>query len=141
MPSLLTVVVPVFNEEEYVGLSIERALKAPLPEGLSREIVAVDDGSQDGSTEVLEELARQHPEVRVLRHPLNRGKGAALRTAIEQARGEYLIIHDADLEYDPNEFVKVLQPLLEGHADVVYGSRFQSAGPRRVLYFWHEKGE
>ncbi|HUI79990.1 MAG TPA: glycosyltransferase [Bryobacteraceae bacterium] len=137
MPSLLTVVVPVFNEEEYVGLSIERALKAPLPEGLSREIVAVDDGSQDGSTEVLEELARQHPEVRVLRHPLNRGKGAALRTAIEQARGEYLIIHDADLEYDPNEFVKVLQPLLEGHADVVYGSRFQSAGPRRVLYFWH----
>ena len=136
-PSLLTVVVPVYNEEEYVALSLERALEAPVPEGLSREILAVDDGSRDGSFEVLQELARQHPEIRVLRHPRNRGKGAALRTAIEQARGEYLIIHDADLEYDPRDFVKLLQPLVDGQADVVFGSRFQSAGPRRVLYFWH----
>ncbi|HLN03128.1 MAG TPA: glycosyltransferase [Bryobacteraceae bacterium] len=135
--SLLTVVVPVYNEEEYVALSIERVLKAPLSNGLRREIVAIDDGSNDGSANILEELARQYPEIRVVRHPVNRGKGAAIRTAIQHARGEFVIIHDADLEYDPNDFVKVLQPLVDGQADVVFGSRFQSAGPRRVLYFWH----
>ena len=136
--SLLTVVVPVYNEEEFVALSIERVLRAALPDGLGREIIAVDDGSTDGSGEVLAELARQYPEmIRVLRHPVNRGKGAAIRTAIQEARGEFLVIHDADLEYDPGDFMQLLQPLVDAEADVVFGSRFQSAGPRRVLYFWH----
>jgi glycosyltransferase involved in cell wall biosynthesis len=135
---LLTVVVPVYNEEEFVALSIERVLRAALPNGLRREIIAVDDGSTDGSAEALEELARQYPEIiRVVRHPVNRGKGAAIRTAIQKARGEFVVIHDADLEYDPNDFMQLLQPLLDAEADVVFGSRFQSAGPRRVLYFWH----
>jgi SAM-dependent methyltransferase len=134
---LLTVVVPVYNEEEFVAPSIERVLKAPLPDGLSLEIILVDDGSKDGSPQVLEELAARYPEVQVVRHAVNRGKGAAIRTAIEKARGEFLVIHDADLEYDPNDFMKLLQPLVQGQADVVFGSRFQSAGPRRVLYFWH----
>src|ERR1700685_252904 len=136
--SLLTVVVPVYNEEEFVGLSIERVLRAALPNGLSREIIAVDDGSTDGSVEVLNELALKYPEmIRVVRHPVNRGKGAAIRTAIQEARGEFLVIHDADLEYDPSDFMQLLQPLVDAEADVVFGSRFQSAGPRRVLYFWH----
>jgi SAM-dependent methyltransferase len=129
--------VPVYNEEEFVALSIERVLKAPLPNGLGREIIAVDDGSSDASAEVLEELALRHPEIQVVRHPVNRGKGAAIRTAIQKARGEFAVIHDADLEYDPNDFMQLLQPLVDGQADVVFGSRFQSAGPRRVLYFWH----
>ncbi len=131
-------VVPVYNEEEFVALSIERVLRVSLPNGLEREIIAVDDGSLDGSADVLDDLARQYPQViRVVRHPVNRGKGAAIRTAIEQARGQFIVIHDADLEYDPNDFMQLLQPLVNGDADVVFGSRFQSAGPRRVLYFWH----
>jgi SAM-dependent methyltransferase len=134
---LLTVVVPVYNEEEFVALSIERVLKAPLPDGLGREIIVVDDGSVDGSADVLVELARQYPEIQIVRHPVNRGKGAAIRTAIQKARGEFIVIHDADLEYDPKDFMQLLQPLVDGQADVVVGSRFQSAGPRRVLYFWH----
>jgi len=98
----------------------------------------VDDGSTDGSTDIVEELARLHPDkIRLTRHPVNRGKGAAVRTAIHLARGKFAIIQDADLEYDPREYPKLLGPLLEGNADAVYGSRFQSAGERLVLYFWH----
>jgi SAM-dependent methyltransferase len=135
---LLSVLIPLFNEEEFVAASIERVLKAPLPAGMELEIVVVDDGSTDGSAEAVEELARQHPgQIRLTRHPVNRGKGAAIRTAIQLARGQFAIIHDADLEYDPKEFPKLLQPMLDGNADAVYGSRFQSAGERRVLYFWH----
>jgi len=136
-PQRLSVLVPLYNEEEYVGTSIERVLNAPLPEGLSLEIVVVDDGSTDGSAEVVENLAQRYSQVRLVRHPMNRGKGSAIRTALQQARGEFAIIHDADLEYDPKDFVKLLHPLVEGEADAVYGSRFQVAGERRVLYFWH----
>jgi glycosyltransferase involved in cell wall biosynthesis/predicted RNA methylase len=137
-PRLLSVLMPLFNEEEFVAASIQRVLEAPLPEGIELELVVVDDGSTDGSAEIVEELTRQHPDqIRLARHPVNRGKGAAIRTAIQLARGEFAIIHDADLEYDPREFPKLLQPMLDGNADAVYGSRFQSAGERRVLYFWH----
>jgi SAM-dependent methyltransferase len=135
---LLSVLMPLFNEEEFVAASIRRVLEAPLPEGLELELLVVDDGSTDGSAEIVEELVRQHPDkIRLTRHPENRGKGAAIRTAIQLSRGQFAIIHDADLEYDPKEFPKLLQPMLDGNADAVYGSRFQSAGERRVLYFWH----
>jgi len=135
---LLSVLMPLFNEEEFVAASIRRVLEAPLPEGMTLELVVVDDGSTDGSAEIVEELAAHYPgKIRWLRHPANRGKGAAIRTAIQAAQGEFAVVHDADLEYDPREFPKLLQPLLEGKADAVFGSRFQSAGERRVLYFWH----
>ncbi|HZY58253.1 MAG TPA: glycosyltransferase [Candidatus Binataceae bacterium] len=135
---LLSILVPVYNEEEYVAASIERALNAPLPEGLESEVVAVDDGSRDTSPQILDDLAARFPgRIRVFHHKANAGKGAAIRTAIEQAKGEFAIIQDADLEYDPAEYPKVLAPLVANKADVVYGSRFLISGERRVIYYWH----
>jgi glycosyltransferase involved in cell wall biosynthesis len=135
---VLSILVPVYNEEEFVAVSIRRALDAPLPEGLESEVVAVDDGSRDSSPQILEELAAQYPgRVRVFHHKVNSGKGAAIRTAIEHAEGEFAIIQDADLEYDPAEYPKVLGPLMSDKADVVYGSRFLISGERRVIYYWH----
>jgi glycosyltransferase involved in cell wall biosynthesis len=135
---LLSILVPVYNEEEFVAVSIQRALDAPLPEGLESEVVAVDDGSRDSTPQILGELAARYPgRVRVFHHKVNSGKGAAIRTAIEQAAGEFAIIQDADLEYDPVEYPKVLGPLVSNKADVVYGSRFLISGERRVIYYWH----
>src|SRR4051794_10349698 len=101
----LSILVPLYNEEEFIGPLLQRVLEAPLTEGMSREIVVVDDGSTDGSAEIAEEIAARYPDVvGVVRHPRNLGKGAAIRTAIEHARGEFSIIQDADLEYDPREY-------------------------------------
>jgi glycosyltransferase involved in cell wall biosynthesis len=136
-PLRLSVLVPLYNEEEFIAPIIERVLEAPLPDGMDREVIVVDDGSSDGSAEIVAEMASRHSEIRLLRHERNRGKGAAVRTAIENARGDFSIIQDADLEYDPREYIHVLRPLLEGKADAVYGSRFMIVGERRVLYFWH----
>jgi glycosyltransferase involved in cell wall biosynthesis len=136
--SLISILVPLYNEEEFVGPLLARVLAAPLPDGLEREVIVVDDGSTDGSREIVEELAtRSRGTIRLLRHARNQGKGAAIRTAIEHASGEISIVQDADLEYDPREYSRLLAPLLEGKADVVYGSRFNVSGERRVLYFWH----
>ena len=138
MQRLLSILIPVYNEEEFAGVLLERVLDAPLPDGLTSEIIVVDDGSSDSSVEVVEQVANKHPgRIRLIRHEHNRGKGAAIRTAIDQASGEFGIIQDADLEYDPAEYPKLLAPLVEGRADAVYGSRFIIAGERRVLYFWH----
>ncbi|QOY87238.1 glycosyltransferase [Paludibaculum fermentans] len=135
---LLSIIVPVYNEEEFLGALLGRVLAAALPEGLEREIVVVDDGSDDGSWEIATRYAKDHPEqVRAFRHEKNRGKGAAIRTGLEQVKGEYTVIQDADLEYDPREYPKLLAPLLVGKADVVYGTRFAVGNERRVLYFWH----
>ncbi|HEY6342172.1 MAG TPA: glycosyltransferase [Bryobacteraceae bacterium] len=134
----VSILVPLYNEEEFVGTLLERALAAPLPEGLQREIIVVDDGSADGSGKILEDVAARHPGlIRLIRHEHNLGKGAAIRTAAEQARGEYSLIQDADLEYNPQEYASLLRPLLEGRADAVYGSRFMAVGERRVMYYWH----
>ena len=136
--SSLSVLVPLYNEEEFVTPLLERVLAAPLPDGMTREVIVVDDGSSDGSVEAVEALLALHAgTLRLIRHPRNRGKGAAIRTAVEAATGEFTIMQDADLEYDPREYVKLLKPLLEGKADAVFGSRFLVAGERRVLYFWH----
>ena len=134
----VSILIPVFNEAEYLPALIARLLAVPLWEEVPIEIVAVDDGSTDWSAETLDELARLHSGViQVVRHPRNRGKGAAIRTAIEHATGEFAVIQDSDLEYNPLDLARVLAPLLEGHADAVFGSRFASSGERRVMYFWH----
>jgi glycosyltransferase involved in cell wall biosynthesis len=129
----LSVVMPVYNEQATLQEVIARVLAVPL----EIELICVDDGSQDGSREILAALQTTHPQIRVLLQPKNLGKGAALRRGIQEATGDYVIIQDADLEYDPCDYPALLHPLLEGKADVVYGSRFLGSGPHRVLYFWH----
>jgi glycosyltransferase involved in cell wall biosynthesis len=134
----VSILVPLYNEEEFVATLLERVMAAPLPEGLEREIIVADDGSTDASVLEVEGVAAKYPgAIRLLKTDRNQGKGAALRRAIAAARGEFSIIQDADLEYNPNEIGKVLGPLLDGRADAVFGSRFMSSGERRVLYFWH----
>jgi glycosyltransferase involved in cell wall biosynthesis len=135
---LLSVVIPVFNEEETVDELIRAVLDAPLPPGVERELVVVDDGSVDGTARVLESW--DDSRVRVFRQPGNRGKGAALRRGFAEAHGDLIVIQDADLEYDPREFRKLLAPVLQGKADVVYGSRFIGSEAHRVLFFWHYVG-
>lgn len=139
--SRLSILIPLYNEEEFIAPLLSRVLAAPLPAGMEREVIVVDDGSNDGSVEIAGEFASRYPGlVRLVRHPQNRGKGAAVRTAIEHATGEFAVIQDADLEYDPCEYPNLLKPLLDGVADAVFGSRFQFAGERRVQYFWHAVG-
>ena len=132
----LSVVMPVYNEQATLREVIARVLAVPL----EIELMCVDDGSRDGSREILADLQAQHPQIRVFLQPKNMGKGAALRRGIQEATGDFVIIQDADLEYDPAEYPALLMPLIEGKADVVYGSRFLGAGPHRVLYFWHSVG-
>ena len=132
----LSVVMPVYNERPTLRIMVERVLAVPM----EIELLCVDDGSQDGSREILEELEKQYPQIRVFLQPRNMGKGAALRRGIQEATGDFVVIQDADLEYDPAEFPRLLEPLLAGKADVVYGSRFMGSGAHRVLYFWHSVG-
>ena len=134
----LSVLAPLYNEEELVGALLEKVIAAPLPPGMTMEIIVADDGSTDSSVEEVEAVAARHPgAIRLLKTERNQGKGAALRRAIAEAQGDFAIIQDADLEYDPREYPRILAPLIDGRADAVYGSRFLVAGERRVLYFWH----
>ncbi len=134
----ISVIMPVYNEAATVEEILSRVLSAP-PDFVEKEIILVDDASTDGTRQKLEEISRAHPEIRVLYHEKNRGKGAALRTGFQHASGEIIVIQDADLEYDPRDYPKLLEPILDGRADVVFGSRFLG-WPRRVLFFWHYVG-
>jgi glycosyltransferase involved in cell wall biosynthesis len=130
----LSVVVPCYNEEATIQSLIDLVLNSPWV----AEIIVVDDGSKDRSREILASI--DNAKVRVVLHEVNQGKGAALRTGFKHATSEYVIVQDADLEYDPSEYPLVLEPLLDDRADVVFGSRFLSGRPHRVLYFWHSLG-
>ena len=136
----LSVVMPVYNEQGTVEQVISRVLAVSPKIGMEIELLCVDDGSTDGSREILTRLQGTHSQLKVLLQPRNWGKGAALRRGIAEATGDYLIVQDADLEYDPADYAILLRPLMEGKADVVYGSRFLGGGPHRVLYFWHSVG-
>jgi glycosyltransferase involved in cell wall biosynthesis len=125
---------PCFNEAQTVKIVIEQVLASPF----TRELIVVDDGSTDGTQEIA--TAYVDPRMRVLLQPVNRGKGAALRRGFAEATSDFVIVQDADLEYDPREYAVILQPLLEEKADVVYGSRFHGSRPHRVLYYWHSVG-
>ena len=132
---------PVYNEQGTLERAVARILTATIPMDLS--IIAVDDGSNDSSTALLAQFAINDPRITVIRHPYNRGKGAAIRSAIARLAdvgADYAVIHDADLEYDPAEYPKLLGPIIDGRADVVFGSRFAGGEPHRVLYFWHSLG-
>jgi len=137
LPLKLSILIPVYNERTVVRRSLEQVIQAPLPEGMERELVIVDDCSRDGTWDILREIAAGRPFIRLFRHEVNQGKGAAVRTAIQHAEGDFCLIQDADLEYDPQEYPVLLRPLLEGRADAVFGSRYLAGESRRVLPFWH----
>lgn len=142
MPETLSIVIPAYNEAPTIHRILDRIRAVELTAGLEKEVIVVDDCSTDHTPEAVRRYMEAYPElnVRLLKHEANRGKGAALHTGIRQAGGDYLIIQDADLEYDPRDYNLLLRPMLDGFADVVYGSRFMGGRPHRILFFWHSIG-
>ncbi len=137
----LSIIIPAYNEEKTITAILDRVVDVQL-EGIEKELVIVNDCSKDNTVGVVKQYIDEHPEttISLFEQPVNMGKGAALHRGIKEATGDFLLIQDADLEYDPREYKDLLKPILEGNADVVYGSRFAGSNPHRILFFWHTLG-
>ena len=138
----LSIIIPAYNEGRTIHLILDKIKKVELSENILKEVIIVNDCSSDDTIQAVEQYVLNNPDLPITfySHEINKGKGAALHTGIEKATGDIIIIQDADLEYDPNEYNILLRPILEGNADVVYGSRFMGGNPHRILFFWHSIG-
>ena len=137
----LSVIIPAFNEEATISILVEKVLSVELINNINKEIIIVNDCSTDSTLKIIEGLKQKYPsEIKIFGQDSNQGKGAAIHKGIKEATGDYLIIQDADLEYDPNEYNSLIKPVIDGFADVVYGSRFVGGNPHRILFFWHSIG-
>ncbi len=142
MIKTLSIVIPAYNEEKTIHLILDRVKAVQITNNIEKEVIIVNDCSKDDTKGAIKRYMAQNPDLNIqfYEHEVNKGKGAALHTGIEKAKGEYLIIQDADLEYDPREYNDLLKPVIEGFADIVYGSRFMGSRPHRILFFWHTIG-
>ena len=142
MNKKLSIIVPAYNEENTIQHILNKINEVQLIQDLQKEIIVVNDCSADNTEQKVTEFQQQHPELTIVykKHEINKGKGAALRTGFQSATGDFVIVQDADMEYDPNEFNILVKPILDGFADVVYGSRFMGGKPHRILFFWHTIG-
>jgi glycosyltransferase involved in cell wall biosynthesis len=138
----LSIIIPCYNEERTVHLILDKVRRVQLRNDIKKEIIVVNDCSKDNTAAAIDNYFKQYPaeDYKLFNHEVNKGKGAAIHTGIAKATGDYLIIQDADLEYDPNEYNLLIQPVLDGFADVVFGSRFMGGNPHRILFFWHSIG-
>jgi glycosyltransferase involved in cell wall biosynthesis len=139
---ILSILIPVYNEEKTIDILLKKLIDVKLINDIQKEIIIINDASSDQSEKEIETFISDHPEIGIIYHcnDRNQGKGACLHTGISLSKGEYIIVQDADLEYDPLEYNDLLSPILSGHADVVYGSRFSGGKPQRMLFFWHSVG-